>query len=513
MQRRSADPELGRDGARRQPSAFHRARRRPRRCTFRRADSVRRFALHVRRLAFHGQPRHGEGRTGLRRFRAHSSAKSGPRLPPCPGALAAWCADRLCVSLQARDFVVAPHPGSSLPGPHGRQPGHRVAPARTPTPEAGRRLHEAHPGPQMPAQLHHAASPTAASAPHHPPPARSPPPPPPPPVPPPPPPPPGDHPAVGAQFHCIWGFYYERRAHGRPRQARSPQASTGCGSTSPGTASRTRTRARGTRGTSDMVDFCVNQARARGMNVLITLWMTPGWANGNQGNLVPPRTPRTTRTSRAGRRLLERPRPAWEVWNEPDPAQSFWQGTTAQYVNLLRTAYPGFKAGEPEHAGRPRRPVVERRRLDPPGLRARRQGLLRRPRHPPVPGHRRRTAGAGRRRPPLVVHAPPRRPPGDDRLRRRREADLVHRVRLVGALELVGHPELGARGHAAAAGRLPVRSINYTAANYPYVPVMFWYKERAQPGGSDVHQEGYGFLNDDLSERPVLTMLRSYLLG
>jgi hypothetical protein len=58
-----------------------------------------------------------------------------------------------------------------------------------------------------------------------------------------------------------------------------------------------------------------------------------------------------------------------------------------------------------------------------------------------------------------------------------------------------------------------IRAINYTQANYPYVPVMFWYKERAQPGGSDVHQEGYGFLNSDLSERPVLSMLRSYLLG
>ena len=68
--------------------------------------------------------------------------------------------------------------------------------------------------------------------------------------------------------------------------------------------------------------------------------MTPGWANGNQGNLVPPTNPRTTPTSPAGPPRYWRGRvAAWEVWNEPDPAQSFWQGTIDQYAGLLRTSY------------------------------------------------------------------------------------------------------------------------------------------------------------------------------
>ncbi|HEU6446283.1 MAG TPA: hypothetical protein VFL61_14605 [Gaiellaceae bacterium] len=40
---------------------------------------------------------------------------------------------------------------------------------------------------------------------------------------------------------------------------------------------------------------------------------------------------------------------------------------------------------------------------------------------------------------------------------------------------------------------------------------MFWYKERSNPSGSDVHLEGYGLLDANLGERPVLGALRAYL--
>ena len=98
-----------------------------------------------------------------------------------------------------------------------------------------------------------------------------------------------------------------------------------------------------------MVDFCVNQARARGINVLITLWMTPGWANGEPGNLVPPTNPQDYADFARWAAGYWRGRvAAWEVWNEPDPNQSFWQGTIDQYAGLLRASYPAFKAGDPE---------------------------------------------------------------------------------------------------------------------------------------------------------------------
>jgi hypothetical protein len=42
---------------------------------------------------------------------------------------------------------------------------------------------------------------------------------------------------------------------------------------------------------------------------------------------------------------------------------------------------------------------------------------------------------------------------------------------------------------------------------------MFWYKERANPRGSDPHYEGFGLLNADLSERPVYRAFKTYLTG
>ena len=58
-----------------------------------------------------------------------------------------------------------------------------------------------------------------------------------------------------------------------------------------------------------------------------------------------------------------------------------------------------------------------------------------------------------------------------------------------------------------------VRAIQYTDANYPYVPVMFWYKERAQPNDSDIHEQGLALLDADLGERPVYARLKAFLTG
>jgi len=97
-----------------------------------------------------------------------------------------------------------------------------------------------------------------------------------------------------------------------------------------------------------MVDFCVNAAHQRGINVLMTLWMTPAWANGGRGNLVPPTNPADYADfARWAAEYWKGRVNAWEVWNEPDPNQTYWQGTVSQYVDLLKAAYPKFKAGDP----------------------------------------------------------------------------------------------------------------------------------------------------------------------
>ena len=259
-----------------------------------------------------------------------------------------------------------------------------------------------------------------------------------------------------------------------------------------------------------MVDTCVNEARARGMQVLVTLWLTPGWANANQGNRVPPSNPqdyadfaRWAATYWAGRVS------AWEVWNEPDPAQSFWLGTVQQYVTMLRAAYPALHAGDP-----PTEVVLGGPSSNDDGWIGQVYALGGRTGFDILATHPYQGLG----------DAPP------------EHADDGHRwwlshlpaVRNVmnqygDGTKPIWFTEFGWSEHANWPG-IPnwqrgvtpevqadylVRAVHYTAANYPYVPVMFWYKERTQPGGSDAHQDGYGLLRSDLSPRPALAALQA----
>ena len=56
-----------------------------------------------------------------------------------------------------------------------------------------------------------------------------------------------------------------------------------------------------------------------------------------------------------------------------------------------------------------------------------------------------------------------------------------------------------------------IRSIDYIRNSFPYVQLMFWYKERAAPGSTDIHQNGYALLNADLTEKPAYTALKRRL--
>ncbi len=98
-------------------------------------------------------------------------------------------------------------------------------------------------------------------------------------------------------------------------------------------------------------DKCVSMATSRGFHVLETLWMTPGWANGGQSVYTPPTNmndygdiAQTVAARYDGTHGVGKV-DAWEVWNEPDPSQSAWAGTTADYVNLVKASYARFHAG------------------------------------------------------------------------------------------------------------------------------------------------------------------------
>ncbi len=235
-----------------------------------------------------------------------------------------------------------------------------------------------------------------------------------------------------------------------------------------------------------MVDFCVNEARARGMKVLITLWLTPGWANGGQSDKVPPTNPQDYADFARWAAQYWRGRvDAWEVWNEPDQ-QNFFNGTQARYVQLLNAAYPGFKAGDPSAevvlAGPSSNDDGWMRQVYALGGRNSFDVLATHPYqgmgdYPPE--YREANGGTYRW---WFTHLP-----------------VVRQVMIENgdAAKPIWFTEFGWSAHAnwpgiqnwergvtqAQQADFLIRAIQYTQTNYTYVPVMFWYKERAKPGG------------------------------
>jgi hypothetical protein len=347
----------------------------------------------------------------------------------------------------------------------------------------------------------------------------SPPPPPPPPPPPsptptPPPPPPASPPAgpeFGAQFHCAWSFYddaarnavLDRLAAAGVRWVRIDVGWDGIEDTAKGARNAWYL---------GMIDRCVNGATSRGIKVLVMLWQTPRWANGGAGNHVPPTNPQDYGDFARWAAGYFRGRvAAWEVWNEPDPHQPFWLGTTAQYVSLLRAAYPAFKAGDGAAnvvlAGPSSNDDVWIRELYSLGAKGSFDVLATHPYQGQADAPPERADDGNRW---WFTHLP-----------------AVRRVMLDygDGAKPVWFTEFGWSTHANTAstpvwerGVTPeqqadyaVRAYNYTRENYPYVPVMFWYKERANPTGTDPHQEGYGLLDGKLAPRPVLNALDGLL--
>ena len=264
----------------------------------------------------------------------------------------------------------------------------------------------------------------------------------------------------------------------------------------------------------ELVDFIVNEANARGIKVIGTLWRTPDWANGGKGVLAPPTNPADY--GKFAGWMADRYRgrvAAWEIWNEPN-VDGFWEGTVAQYVNLLQAAYPKIKAADPAAvvlAG-----AVAHNDTD----------YL----------NRMYDAGAKGSFDAISTHPyqgqsnlPPEEPDtGGDKFW------LLSHVAAVRSL-MTGHgdgdkkiwfTEMGWSSHANTGGEEPwkmgvsaekqgefaVRAIEYVKATYPYVKTMIYYNERNKDTG-DLHEDNFGMLKRDLSEKPMYRALSDYLGG
>jgi hypothetical protein len=98
-------------------------------------------------------------------------------------------------------------------------------------------------------------------------------------------------------------------------------------------------------GTS-FVDNVINLSIARGITPLITLWLTPGWANNNAGeHVLPTNVADYARVAQWAAARWTNKVVGWEVWNEENSPDFLVGANPVAYTNLLRAAYPAFHAG------------------------------------------------------------------------------------------------------------------------------------------------------------------------
>jgi hypothetical protein len=92
---------------------------------------------------------------------------------------------------------------------------------------------------------------------------------------------------------------------------------------------------------------CLDQARQNGLQVLLIVGHTPAWARSSNAQFAPPDNPQDYADALA---YLAGRFPgqvgAWEIWNEENTS-TFWQGSAAEYVQLLRASYLTLEKADP----------------------------------------------------------------------------------------------------------------------------------------------------------------------
>jgi hypothetical protein len=91
-------------------------------------------------------------------------------------------------------------------------------------------------------------------------------------------------------------------------------------------------------------DSVIRGLRARGIAPVVTIWGTPGWANGGRGPNVAPRS--TSSLAAFARQAATRYRAQvkhWVVWNEPNQTRWLQPVSARTYTGLLNASYAAIK--------------------------------------------------------------------------------------------------------------------------------------------------------------------------
>jgi hypothetical protein len=257
----------------------------------------------------------------------------------------------------------------------------------------------------------------------------------------------------------------------------------------------------------------IDRAKQAGMKVLVTFWLTPGWANGGQADRVPPTNPDDYGRALARYAALWPDVDGWEVWNEPDLAQ-FWQPSPdpARYAALLRSAYTNVKRANPNA----RVVVGGPEFVDTDWI-----GQL-------------YNNGIHGYFDVMAVHpymAPADLPPETDT---GNQWSILHTTDLLALMESKGdgnkpvwftefgwssHPNTGGEANwnrgvtEAQQADYLTRSLRLINQTWPgRVQVAIWYNSRQKnPSTNDIHQQGYGMMRRDFTPKPVLTATRNWV--
>ena len=268
----------------------------------------------------------------------------------------------------------------------------------------------------------------------------------------------------------------------------------------------------------ERLEFVVTAIRSRGIKVLAVLSGTPAWANGGCGDFCPPDDP-DDYASIAGwlAARFQGRIAAWEIWNEPNVG-SRWVGVDAvRYTRLLQKAYPAIKTADPAavvlDGGTPFNNTNWLRQLYDAGARGYFDAHATHPYLEPR-------------------DAPPEVP--DTGTKTMRHVKAVHDLMVArgDTNKPIWFTEFGWSSHTNTGlntCELPgvsvltqadylTRALQMIARNYPYVKVAFWTSDRDltvtpppfDPCGEIVHQNNYGLLRSDLSEKPAFSALKTW---
>ncbi len=265
---------------------------------------------------------------------------------------------------------------------------------------------------------------------------------------------------------------------------------------------------------TDRADRVIGMATDRGLKVLGTFWLTPGWANGGAGERAAPTDPEDYATAVAwavdhfGDRVA-----AWEIWNEPNDPRFLTGADPATYAALLRASYRAIKDTEPGAT------VVF-------GGTAFNDAEWIEEVY---------AAGAGDHFDVMATHAyqafsdTEPEAPDDGTKYRLTHVRVVHEVmvRNGDGDKEIWFTEFGWSSHGGNGPDVPhyrrgvsrqlqaeylARTLHLVTDRYPYVTQVFWYRDRDTDRGS-VQLDNYGLLDRELRPKPAWERLRQELRG